>query len=84
MSLTFTAFELNVQSKSSLLAESMAMREALNKCTELGLVSICFESDSSQLINAINEGKIPLKNLGLFQTSSFYTLHSLLYHRLAK
>nr|VDD41588.1 unnamed protein product [Brassica oleracea] len=35
------------------------------KCIELGLDSVCFESDSSQLINAINEVKIPLEVYGV-------------------
>ena len=41
------------------------MREAMAKCIELGLDSVCFESDSSQLINAINEVKIPLEVYGV-------------------
>lgn len=41
------------------------MRETVLKCIELGLVSVCFESDSSQLINAINEEKIPLEVYGV-------------------
>lgn len=58
LSFTFSGFDLNVQS--SLLAEGMAMREAMIKCIELGLVAVCFESDSSQLINAINEEKMEI------------------------
>ena len=52
MPLSFSTFDLNVQSP--LVAESIAMREAMAKCIELGLDSACFESDSSQLIYAIN------------------------------
>lgn len=39
---------------SPLAAEGMALREAIMKCKELGYTHICCESDSSQLIQAVN------------------------------
>lgn len=65
-----------------MLAEGLAMRETVLKCIELGLVSVCFESDSSELINAINEEKIPLEVYGVVsdsRTLSFYPLVSPLF-----
>ncbi|WZZ29290.1 hypothetical protein YC2023_012691 [Brassica napus] len=56
---TFSAFHTIVQSPFVVeLWKGLALREAITNCNELGLREVCFGSDSTQLINAINEGKI--------------------------
>ena len=41
---------------SALAAEGLAMKEALKKCKEMGVKRVTCESDSAQLITAINSG----------------------------
>lgn len=41
--------------RSPLLAEGLAMREAVAKCKELGITNLQCESDSSTLIKSLNE-----------------------------
>ncbi|XP_056862473.1 uncharacterized protein LOC130510143 [Raphanus sativus] len=47
---------------SSLIAEGLALREAIDTCRAMGLKEVRFESDSAQLIKAIN-GKRPSLDL---------------------
>ncbi|KAG5408630.1 hypothetical protein IGI04_004949 [Brassica rapa subsp. trilocularis] len=41
---------------SPLMAESLALREAVQSCVEKELKEVCFESDSAQLIKSIASG----------------------------
>ena len=50
---------------SPLVAEGMAMREAVKKCKELGIQRVRCESDSSQLINALNSTVEPPEIYGI-------------------
>lgn len=46
---------------SALVAEGMAMRQAIKENSILGLKRLVCESDSAQLINAINSEEVPLE-----------------------
>lgn len=50
---------------SPLVAEGLAMREAVKKCKELGIQQILFESDSAQLIKALNSPVEPQEIYGI-------------------
>ncbi|XP_013720458.1 uncharacterized protein LOC106424252 [Brassica napus] len=50
---------------SPLMAESLAMREAIKKSKELGIRSLRCESDSSQLIKALSSSFEPLEIYGI-------------------
>lgn len=52
---------------SALIAEGLAMREAMAACKLKGLRKVRFESDSSQLITAINRNEPPLELYGIVQ-----------------
>ncbi|KAF3503860.1 hypothetical protein F2Q69_00045447 [Brassica cretica] len=49
---------------SPLMAEGLAMREAIRKSKELGIRRLKCESDSSQLIKALNSSTEPLEIYG--------------------
>ncbi|CAN6866600.1 unnamed protein product [Brassica oleracea] len=50
---------------SPLMAEGLAMREAIRKSKELGIRRLKCESDSSQLIKALNSSTEPLEIYGI-------------------
>ena len=50
---------------SPLVAEALALRAAINNCKELGIQKIQCESDSSQLIKAINDGNAVAEIYGI-------------------
>ncbi|CAN7036666.1 unnamed protein product [Brassica oleracea var. botrytis] len=50
---------------SPLMAEGLAMREAIKKSKELGIRQLRCESDSSQLIKALNSSTEPLEIYGI-------------------
>ncbi|XP_048620925.1 uncharacterized protein LOC125591218 [Brassica napus] len=50
---------------SPLLAEGMAMRKAVSSCSALEIRTVRFESDSVQLIKALNSGKAVLELYGV-------------------
>ena len=55
-----TLFKLGISfTPSALVAEALAMKEAMMTCCRLGVKDVRFDSDSRLLINAIN-GKDPL------------------------
>lgn len=52
---------------SSLIAEGLALREAVDACRTLGLKEVRFESDSAQLIKAINGRDSALELYGIVE-----------------
>lgn len=50
---------------SPLIAEGLALREAVWSCRQLGYTSICCESDSTQLIQAVNSGSVAAEHDGI-------------------
>lgn len=50
---------------SALMAEGLALREALVKCRELGIPHLRCEADSAQLIKAINTKEVPTELYGI-------------------
>lgn len=63
------------------IAEGLALREAVWSCQRLGYANVCCESDSTQLIQAVNSGSTAteiygitadiISLAGLFETISF-------------
>lgn len=61
---------------SALAAEGLALRVALMRCSEMGIKKVRCESDSSQLIKALNSGETHLELYGIlsdvFSLSLFF------------
>lgn len=60
-----TSFSTAVTVRSALTAEGLAMRQALNEAYILGVKRLVVESDSSQLIKALNGDAVPLELYGI-------------------
>lgn len=50
---------------SALTAEGLALREAVRSCANLGLTTVAFEADSTQLIKAVNMEECPTELYGV-------------------
>uniref|UniRef100_A0A0D3DZ98 RNase H type-1 domain-containing protein n=1 Tax=Brassica oleracea var. oleracea TaxID=109376 RepID=A0A0D3DZ98_BRAOL len=57
---------------SLLIAESLALREAIITCQNLQIKTVLFESDASQLVKSITDGHCPTELYGVVSDILFY------------
>lgn len=57
---------------SPLIAESLALREAIITCQNLQIKTVLFESDASQLVKSITDGHCPTELYGVVSDILFY------------